>query len=55
MSATPGSVRHAGREVGQDTRQVLSDLLGLTDERIAALVRDGIVAETPAQREQASS
>jgi crotonobetainyl-CoA:carnitine CoA-transferase CaiB-like acyl-CoA transferase len=55
LSATPGSVRHAGREVGQDTRQVLSDLLGLTDERIAALVREGIIAEKPAQREQASS
>jgi crotonobetainyl-CoA:carnitine CoA-transferase CaiB-like acyl-CoA transferase len=55
LSATPGSVRHAGREVGQDTRQVLSDLLGLTDERIAALVREGIVAETPTRREQASS
>jgi len=48
-------VRHAGRDVGQDTRQVLRDLLGLEDERIAALVREGIVAEKPTKREQTSS
>ena len=55
LSVTPGVVRHAGRDVGQDTRQVLRDLLGLEDERIAALVREGIVAEKPTKREQTSS
>lgn len=51
LSATPGGVRHAGRDVGQDTREVLRDLLGLEDESIAALVSAGVVAE----REQPSS
>jgi crotonobetainyl-CoA:carnitine CoA-transferase CaiB-like acyl-CoA transferase len=54
MSATPGSVRHAGRDVGQDTRQVLRDVLGLEDESIAALIREGVVSVRPAQRERAS-
>lgn len=45
MSTTPGAVRHAGRNVGQDTRSVLADLLDLQDSDFDALVRDGIVAE----------
>lgn len=45
LSATPGAVRHAGRAVGQDTREVLRDLLGMADASIDALVSDGIVAE----------
>ncbi len=45
MSATPGAVRHAGRNVGQDTRSVLADLLDLQDSDFDALVHDGIVAE----------
>ena len=54
LSATPGTVRHAGRNVGQDTREVLRDLLGLADESIAALVSAGVVAEKPAERERLS-
>jgi len=45
MSSTPGAVRHAGRDVGQDSRQVLRDLLGLADANIDALVSEKIVAE----------
>jgi crotonobetainyl-CoA:carnitine CoA-transferase CaiB-like acyl-CoA transferase len=45
MSATPGAVRHAGRDIGQDTRSVLADLLDLRDGDFDALVSEGIVAE----------
>ena len=54
LSETPGGVRHAGRDVGQDTREVLRDLLGLEEERIAALISEGIVTEKAAGRERAS-
>ena len=43
LSETPGAVRHAGHRVGQDTRRVLSELLGFSAERIDALAATGIV------------
>ena len=55
LSATPGAVRHAGRDVGQDSRDVLREVLGYADQRIEALARDGVIAlgagPKPAQRE----
>ena len=45
LSATPGVVRHAGRDVGQDTRVVLTELLGLQDGDVDTLIQEGIVAE----------
>lgn len=44
LSDTPGAVRHAGRDVGQDSRAVLREVLALNDERIDALAKEGIVA-----------
>ena len=44
LSATPGAVRHAGHRVGQDTRQVLRDLLGLPEAKIEALAQRGVIA-----------
>lgn len=44
LSETPGGVRHAGREVGQDSREVLRDLLGLGEARIEALAKSGVIA-----------
>jgi len=44
MSATPGGVRHAGRAIGQDSRQVLRDVLGMADADIDALAGDGVIA-----------
>jgi hypothetical protein len=38
-------VRHAGRDIGQDTRSVLGELLDLRDGDFDALVHEGIVAE----------
>lgn len=47
LSRTPGAVRSAGREPGQDTQQVLADILGLTEGDILRLVADGAVARGP--------
>lgn len=43
LSATPGAVRHAGHEVGEDTYRVLRELLNLDEARIQALERDGVI------------
>ena len=45
LSATPGRVRHAGRRTGQDTRRVLSDILGLKRAELDALAAGGVIAE----------
>jgi len=44
LSDTPGGVRHTGRDVGQDSREVLRDLLGLDAARIEALAKNGVIA-----------
>jgi crotonobetainyl-CoA:carnitine CoA-transferase CaiB-like acyl-CoA transferase len=46
LSATPASIRHAGRKVGQDTRRVLQDVAGLTNDELDVLQRDGIIRAT---------
>lgn len=43
LSDTPGTVRHAGRDLGQDSRAVLREVLNMNDERIDALTKEGIV------------
>lgn len=47
LSGTPGRVRHAGRRVGQDTRRVLSELLGLAAGELDRLVAAGVIAGEP--------
>jgi formyl-CoA transferase len=44
LSATPGGVHHVGPERGQQTVEVLRELLGLSDDEIATLVGAGTVA-----------
>jgi crotonobetainyl-CoA:carnitine CoA-transferase CaiB-like acyl-CoA transferase len=44
LSETPGAVHHAGRAVGEDTRAVLSQLLGYGSDTIARLQRSGVIA-----------
>jgi crotonobetainyl-CoA:carnitine CoA-transferase CaiB-like acyl-CoA transferase len=44
LSQTPGGVQHAGRAVGENTRAVLSQLLGYDDDRISGLQRSGVIA-----------
>lgn len=43
LSETPGRVRHAGGDVGQDTEAGLREVLGLPDEQIQRLKADRIV------------
>jgi crotonobetainyl-CoA:carnitine CoA-transferase CaiB-like acyl-CoA transferase len=44
LSSTPGAIRHAGRRVGQDTRRVLAELLGLPAQEIDRLEREAVIA-----------
>lgn len=43
LAATPGEIRHAGRRLGEDTRDVLARWLGLAEDDIAALAAAGAV------------
>ncbi|MCC7194149.1 MAG: CoA transferase [Gemmatimonadaceae bacterium] len=47
LSATPGGIRHAGHGVGEDTVDVLSEVLGLTREEISRLEHERVVATQP--------
>lgn len=44
MSRSPGAVHSVGPEAGEHSQQVLRDVLGLSDQEIAALTREGIVS-----------
>ena len=43
MSATPGAVRVAGRDMGADNDDIYRNRLGLSDDAIAALKEQGII------------
>lgn len=43
MSETPGSVRWAGKNTGQDTKKILKDMLGLDDQSLSALVEQDVI------------
>ncbi len=43
LSETPGSVRWAGRRLGQDNGEVYSELLGVSAEELARLKEEGVV------------
>ena len=43
MLDTPGAVRFAGRRLGQDTRRVLGERLGLSAERLDELAAKGVI------------
>ena len=43
MLDTPGEVRFAGRRLGQDTRRLLAERLGLSDERLDELAAKGVI------------
>jgi crotonobetainyl-CoA:carnitine CoA-transferase CaiB-like acyl-CoA transferase len=48
LSQTPGSVNWLGRSgLGENTVEILRECAGLDDESIAALVKNGVVFETP--------
>ena len=43
LSETPGAVRWVGPALGEHTREILSDVLGKSDDEIAALAAAGII------------
>jgi len=43
LSATPGSVRTPGPELGQHNEEIYKGLLDFTNERIAELTASGII------------
>jgi len=43
LSETPGEIRFAGQALGAETDAVLTDLLGLTAEAVAALRDSGVI------------
>lgn len=47
LKGTPGVIRHAGRRIGQDTRGVLRDIAGLSNEDIRRLEEAGVIACDP--------
>ncbi len=55
LSATPGAIHRAGGRVGQDTRRILTDLLGMDATQIARLEVAGVIASEAVSREPAVS
>jgi crotonobetainyl-CoA:carnitine CoA-transferase CaiB-like acyl-CoA transferase len=43
MQGTPGGIRHGGRRIGQDTEQVLDNLLGLNVNEVNSLRDRGVL------------
>ena len=43
LSRTPGSVESTAPDLGQDTQQVLSELLGMNEEDINGLSESGVI------------
>jgi crotonobetainyl-CoA:carnitine CoA-transferase CaiB-like acyl-CoA transferase len=43
LSGTPGAIRQAGGQIGVDTRTTLVDVLGLTEDELAALAGEGVI------------
>ena len=43
MGSTPGSIRHGGRRLGQDTGTVLDELLGISGDKLDELRENGVL------------
>ena len=52
LSDTPGEVRHAGHQLGRDTRQVLAERLGLDEFTLQQLEDHDIIRSAPASVER---
>ncbi len=47
LTATPGRIQHTGGPLGADTRAIFTGLLGLTEDDLARLAAEGIIAPAP--------
>jgi crotonobetainyl-CoA:carnitine CoA-transferase CaiB-like acyl-CoA transferase len=43
MSGTPGAIRHGGRRLGQDTEEVMAELLDVKGDELTALRERGVL------------
>lgn len=43
MDQTPGQVRWSGRTIGADTRAILSERLGMSQEKVDSLLQQGVI------------
>ena len=43
LSRTPGDVRRCAPSIGEHNHYVLGELLGMSDEQIASLVKEGVI------------
>jgi crotonobetainyl-CoA:carnitine CoA-transferase CaiB-like acyl-CoA transferase len=43
LSESPGRIAHAGREIGHDTRAVLTELAGVSEDELITLERNAVV------------
>ena len=43
MDQTPGQVHWSGRAIGADTRAILSERLGMSQERVDSLLQEGVI------------
>ena len=43
LSRTPGAIRHAGKNIGEDTMEVLADVLGMDRDVILSLEEAGVI------------
>lgn len=43
MGQTPGAIRHGGRRLGQNTENILDELLGISGDKLDALRADGVI------------
>ena len=43
LSETPAVFRHTGRPLGADTDAVLNELLGIAEDELTELRRDGVI------------
>lgn len=50
LTATPGVITHAGRRIGQDTRSVLREVAGYSEEQIVQLELGKVIACDPYRR-----
>ena len=46
LSLTPGAIWRGAPAIGEDTTQILTNMLGLSDEQVAALYGEGVVHRT---------